>query len=399
MIVISLLKAVPAKTTRVVTVGGVLKREQMDLVMNPHDQKAVEAADFVKRRVGGKVIALSMGPDVKLSTIMKDLYDTEIEGVDENVILSDRRMAGADTLATAYAVSKGISKVLEINRHAIEELMTLLEQGASRDQIRSRALELYEQNLLPNQVFSSIPAARMSIVWNYFSGRATKEETFHKLTEVRDSFERFIILAGIKTSDGETGSVGPQVAEELGEDREVTIPQITYVEDFEIDPNSGDLSVQRKIGGTTQRLETHLPALLTISPDYRPRSVRASSKRSVRDNAYRGKVREPIIWTGDTIGADPERIGLPGSPTIVGPGIDIGKPAMQKFTDRTLLFGKYVEKFERDGKSYGPFEPGDVADDLPSDLIQKLRDENIIEVFGYPHLTVELFIDEARKKS
>ena len=47
-------------------VGGVLNREAMDLVLNPHDAKAVEAADYLKRQVGGKTVALSMGPDGKL---------------------------------------------------------------------------------------------------------------------------------------------------------------------------------------------------------------------------------------------------------------------------------------------------------------------------------------------
>jgi len=108
LLIIALIKGVPARTTQVVEVGGVLNREAMDLVLNPHDSKAIEAADFVRRRVGGKTIALSMGPDTKLIPIMKPLFDAEVFGVDEQYVLSDTRMAGADTLATSYTVALGI---------------------------------------------------------------------------------------------------------------------------------------------------------------------------------------------------------------------------------------------------------------------------------------------------
>ncbi|MDG7028278.1 MAG: electron transfer flavoprotein subunit beta, partial [Nitrososphaerota archaeon] len=74
MLVIVLTKGVPARTTQAAQVGGVLNREAMELVLNPHDAKAVEAADYVKRRVGGKTVALSMGPDTKLVPLMKPLY-------------------------------------------------------------------------------------------------------------------------------------------------------------------------------------------------------------------------------------------------------------------------------------------------------------------------------------
>jgi len=67
LLVIVLLKGVPARTTQAIQIGGVLNREAMDLVLNPHDAKAIEAADFLKRRVGGKVVALSSTQDRPLS--------------------------------------------------------------------------------------------------------------------------------------------------------------------------------------------------------------------------------------------------------------------------------------------------------------------------------------------
>ncbi|MDA4114665.1 MAG: hypothetical protein OK474_11525, partial [Thaumarchaeota archaeon] len=133
MLIIALLKGVPARTTKVVTVGGVLRREEMEIVLNPHDLKAVEAADFVKRRVGGKTVALSMGPDIKLSPLMKPLYKAEVFGVDEAFILSDRKMAGADTLATSYAVSLGVIKVVERHTKPVEELIALIKTDSGHE--------------------------------------------------------------------------------------------------------------------------------------------------------------------------------------------------------------------------------------------------------------------------
>ena len=101
MLIVVLLKGVPARTTQVAQVGGVLNREAMDLVLNPHDAKAVEAADFLKRKVGGKIVALTMGPDMKLIPLMKPLYSAQVMGVDEEYVLSDRKMAGSDTWATS----------------------------------------------------------------------------------------------------------------------------------------------------------------------------------------------------------------------------------------------------------------------------------------------------------
>ncbi len=59
-----------------------MHREAMDLVLNPYDEVGVLAADYLRRRVGGKVIALSMGPSIKLQPLMLKLRDMAMWGVD-----------------------------------------------------------------------------------------------------------------------------------------------------------------------------------------------------------------------------------------------------------------------------------------------------------------------------
>ena len=390
MLVIVLLKGVPARTTQVVQVGGVLNRETMDLVLNPHDAKAVEAADYLKRRIGGKVVALSMGPDLKLVPLMKPLYDAEVLGVDEECVLSDRKMAGSDTLATSYAVALGVKKVVERHLAPIEEIAGAIKKFGYSEAVRAKAAELYGANLLPNLVYSELPAVKDSIVQRFLDGKVATDTALRELAEVKEEISRFVVVAGIKTTDGETGSVGPQVAEGVSELMQKVIPHATYVEDFQVDSEGSAIVAQRMIGYLSQKVEMSLPALITVSTDYRPETPPASVQLSVRANSYRGKVFQAFKWTADDLGADPSRLGLMGSPTIVGTGIDVGKPPVQKTVGKSLVFLQETEQLEFEGKKYGPFAQGDLVGSLPDGLVARLRAVGWAGVFDYRMLVQEL---------
>jgi len=386
MLIICLLKGVPARTTKVVTVGGVLKREEMDLVLNPHDRKAIEAADFVRRRVGGKVIGLTMGPDFKLQPILSQLYDVEVFGMDEAYILSDPKMAGADTLATAYTLGLGVKKIVDVHIDAIDSLLQL-----KREEVLEKARQLYEQNLIPNWVYSPLPSIKRSLVSDYVSNTIDDEDFRNGLRKAREEVMNFIVLAGIKTTDGETGSVGPQVAEALSELLGFELPHATYVDDFEVNPESLLVYAERKMGRLVQKLEMQLPAILTINSEFRPRPTSPSGQLHVRDRCYRGKVRQVKKYSAADIGAEPSRLGLAGSPTIVGPGIDIGKPPVQKHLDKSLVFLERVDKLTFEGKEYPAFEKGDLVNDLPERLVKELMEKGKVGIFNFDLLIEELF--------
>lgn len=390
MLIIVLLKGVPARTTAVVQVGGVLNREAMDIVLNPHDAKAIEAADFVKRRVGGKIIALSMGPDMKLVPIMKPLYQAEVYGVDEEVVLSDRKMAGADTLATSYAISLGVKRVLDRHLAPIDEVIKAVRQYGYSDATRSKAQELYRANMLPNGVYSELPSVKDSLVQLFLDGKLSADETVVGLEKVKEDLRRFIVVSGIKSTDGETGSVGPQVAEGLSELLGSELPHATYVEDFDVDPDTLLVESERKIGFLSQKLEMQLPSVLTISGEYRPRDPVASNQPRERSNNYRGKQFQAMKWNADELQADAARLGLAGSPTIVGPGIDIGKLPVQKKVGVSLVFTRAVAEGEHGGQKVGPFEKGDLADGLPQAALAALKSEGAVAVFDYAAMAGEL---------
>ena len=168
------------------------------------------------------------------------------------------------------------------------------------------------------------------------------------------------------------------------------LPHATYVEDFEIDPVEGTVNSERKIGYLSQRLEMRLPALITVSTEYRPRPAPAGSQAEVRANSYRGKVFLPFKWTAEDLGADPKRLGLAGSPTIVGTGVDVGKPPVQKTLGSTLVFLKKTDQIDFGGKKYGPFARGDPANGLPAELVATLEASGSVDTFGYNMLAEEL---------
>lgn len=86
---------------------GVLKRDGVDSKMNPYDLYAVETALQIKEQYGGKISAITMGPP-QAEAIIKEAY---MMGVYKGYILSDRKFAGSDVLATSYTLAQGIKKL------------------------------------------------------------------------------------------------------------------------------------------------------------------------------------------------------------------------------------------------------------------------------------------------
>ena len=81
-----------------------LRREGVPLTINPFDRRAVLEAVRLKETTGARVVALSMGPPSAESALRECLG----LGVDRAIHLCDRRFGGADTLATARALSRAI---------------------------------------------------------------------------------------------------------------------------------------------------------------------------------------------------------------------------------------------------------------------------------------------------
>ena len=86
---------------------GTLVREGVGALMNPLDLNALEAALEAKRRFGGAVTVLSMGPPPTEGVLREALA----LGADRGVLLSDRAFAGADTWATSLVLAEALRRL------------------------------------------------------------------------------------------------------------------------------------------------------------------------------------------------------------------------------------------------------------------------------------------------
>ena len=106
------IKQVPGSSNvEVDPVTGVLKRDGVASKMNPYDLYSIETAMVLTEKYGGTVETITMGPPQAKSVIVESIC----MGAKRGTVLSDRKFAGADVLATAYTISQGIRKVGEFD--------------------------------------------------------------------------------------------------------------------------------------------------------------------------------------------------------------------------------------------------------------------------------------------
>lgn len=91
---------------------GTVNRAVLPAIFNPEDLNALEQALQIKDSYPGtKITILTMGPGRAAEVIREGLY----RGADDGVLLTDRAFAGADTLATSYALSMAIRKISDFD--------------------------------------------------------------------------------------------------------------------------------------------------------------------------------------------------------------------------------------------------------------------------------------------
>jgi electron transfer flavoprotein beta subunit len=85
---------------------GTLKRDLAEGMMNPGCRSALEAALRIREAKGGKITAITMGPPMAEEVLREAIA----LGADRGILLTDRLMAGGDTLATSYTLARAIEK-------------------------------------------------------------------------------------------------------------------------------------------------------------------------------------------------------------------------------------------------------------------------------------------------
>jgi len=123
------------------------------------------------------------------------------------------------------------------------------------------------------------------------------------LKESKD--KKYLVICGTQAIDGDTAQVGPELAEELG------IPQITYVQKFELKGNK--IIVERAFRAEEiVIIETNLPALISVLKE-----INTPTYPTLFGIVDAYDEREVIYWDAEALKADRANIGLNGSMTEV----------------------------------------------------------------------------------
>lgn len=227
---------------------GTINRAALPAIFNPEDLNALEQALRLKEtHPGSTITVLTMGLPRAAEVVREAIY----RGADGGIVLTDRALGGADTLATSYSLAQAVKKTGKYD----------------------------------------------------------------------------IILGGRQAIDGDTAQVGPQIAEKLG------LPQVTYAEEI-IEIANGHAVIKRRLENGVETVKTPMPCVVTVNgsaADSRPRNaqrvMRYKYAVSPSEKATLSPERQALVdarphlnikeWSAAYVEADPEQIGLPGSPTKV----------------------------------------------------------------------------------
>lgn len=131
----------------------------------------------------------------------------------------------------------------------------------------------------------------------------TLEAAIRKWEKENGPFD--LVFAGRQAIDGDTAQVGPQLAEKLG------LPQVTYVEEFEIAENLKDITVKRQLEDGYEMIELKTPCLLTAIKELN--TPRYMNLVNVFDD-LESRIK---VWSAKDIEVDLTKVGLEASPTNV----------------------------------------------------------------------------------
>ncbi|MBN8487088.1 MAG: electron transfer flavoprotein subunit beta/FixA family protein [Burkholderiales bacterium] len=110
MHIVVCIKQVPdSAQIRVHPVTNTIMRQGVPAIVNPYDLFALEEALRLKDQFGGRVTVLCMGPPQAEEALRKCISF----GATDAILITDRAFAGADTLATSYALYSAIKKIGE----------------------------------------------------------------------------------------------------------------------------------------------------------------------------------------------------------------------------------------------------------------------------------------------
>lgn len=283
MHIVVCVKAVPSSTeVKMDPVTHTIVRDGRESVVNPFDAAALEVALAIKdeRAAAGegcRVSVLSMG----IPATEALLRDGIARGASDALLLSDRAFAGADTLATSYALSCGIRE---------------LGSAGKGDAAASGASE--QRAAAPGSAAPGIPEGGTAMPGSSVSGTSEHGES------APGSSLPDLILCGKMAVDGDTAQIGPELAGLFD------MPCVTDVREL-VAIGRGRVTVRHATDAGIELVEVPLPAVLTVAKDI-------AQPRMPSIAGVRAAAGVPVaVLSAACAQADPARSGLAGSPTQV----------------------------------------------------------------------------------
>lgn len=206
---------------------------------------------------------------------------------------------------TNTLIREGVASIINpFDMYAIEEALRLREKYSGSVIILSMGPPQVETAL--REAISLGVDETILLSDRAFAGADTLATAYTLAAGIRKIGDADIILMGKQAIDGDTGQVGPGVAECL------QLPHITDIKKIEeIATDTRKITVARLLEDGYVRLRTTLPAVLTVVKEINePRLPSLKGK-------MRAKSAQITIWTAKDLNIDTGRTGLNGSPTQV----------------------------------------------------------------------------------
>ena len=224
-----------------------------------------------------------------------------------NVVVCLKQVPGTTNVKidpqTNTLVRQGIENVINpFDTYALEEGVRIKERCGGKVTVISMGPPQAEAALKEAISLGADEAILLSD--KAFAGADTWATAYTLSSAIKKLGEYDIVICGRQTIDGDTGQVGPELAEMLD------IPFVAYVSQIE-EMGNGQIRVQRMVEEGHEVIETPLPAVITVVKE-----INVPRLPSLRGIA-RSKSAVIPVWTAKELGVDESNLGLAGSFTKV----------------------------------------------------------------------------------
>ncbi len=224
-----------------------------------------------------------------------------------NIVVCIKQVPGTTDIKidpeTNTLVREGVESIVNpFDAYALEEGVRLKERCGGKVTAISMGPPQAEQALRETISLGADEAILLSD--RAFAGSDTWATSYVLSKAISKIADYDVIICGRQTLDGDTGQVGPELAEML------EIPFVAYVSKIE-EITEGYMKVQRMVEEGYEVIEMPLPAVITVVKE-----INVPRLPSIR-GTMKSKTAEVPVWTAEDIGVDANKAGIAGSPTRV----------------------------------------------------------------------------------